>query len=80
MEASRTHRPYQRKVSMKVYNLLGKKTTKHGWDHYEKMNGHDLCVFHAFVFRELGWNFKAEWLQRKEKHDAKRGPNEELGR
>ncbi|MEO2194007.1 MAG: helicase C-terminal domain-containing protein, partial [bacterium] len=52
--ASSTHRPYQRKVSTKVDTLLGNRMTKHGWDHYEKMNGHDLCVFHAFVSRELG--------------------------
>ena len=63
-------RPYQWKVSRKVGYLLGKTVTKKAWDDYAE--DHDLRVFAAFVWMELGWDFKAEWLQRKDQHEAKR--------
>jgi len=70
-EASATDRPYQRWVSNKVMNLLKQKmTAKKAWDYYPK--NHDLYVLAAWVWTELGWDFKKEWLETKARHDAER--------
>ena len=53
---------------------MAKEKTKKAWDDYPAK--HDLRVFVAFVWKELGWDFKAEWLETKARHDAgKRASN-----
>jgi hypothetical protein len=69
-QASKTDRPYQRCMSKKVNRLLLKRMTKKAWDEYPE--DHDLRVFAAFVWEKLGWDFKAEWLATKARHDAER--------
>lgn len=41
-----------------------------GWDDYGTT--HDIWVVDDVVSAELKWDFKAEWLERKRRHDAQR--------